>query len=99
MLLAHALALAEARSYLAALADQAASPDASSAYEQTLLTLDWIHGDDAPAHDTIGVTTDRNVLAAIAGSAVEELAHYGVDELHVELVLAMLADARALDAS
>ena len=52
MLLAHAVALAEARTYIAALANGAVSLDASLAYERTLLYLDSIHGDDVPALDT-----------------------------------------------
>ncbi len=51
MLLAHAVALAEARTYIAALADLAVSADASLAYERTLLYLDAIHGDDVPTLD------------------------------------------------
>ena len=41
--------LAQARSYLAALADQASTIDASSAYEHVLIELDRIHGDECPA--------------------------------------------------
>ena len=97
MLLAHAVTLAEARSYVAALADQARSVEASSAYERALLELDWIHGDDVPGLDTSGLTDDRDILLALATSAIEQLATYGVDELQIELLLAALDDARALD--
>ena len=48
MLLAHAVTLAEARSYLAALADQALTFDASVEYERVLLQLDFLHGDFIP---------------------------------------------------
>ena len=48
MLLAHAATLAEARSYLAALADHALTFDASVEYERVLLQLDFLHGDDMP---------------------------------------------------
>ena len=48
MLLAHAVTLAEARSYIAALADEAATFDGSVEYEHALLYLDLIHGDDVP---------------------------------------------------
>src|SRR5215217_8041018 len=52
MLLAHARALAEVRSYLAALADTAGTFEASLEYDRVLLQLDAIHGDDTPAlHD------------------------------------------------
>lgn len=97
MLLAHAVALTEARSYIAALADQARTVEASSAYERALIELDWIHGDDVPALDTFGITEDRDILLVVAVSSVEQLAFYGVDALHIELLLAGLADARALD--
>jgi hypothetical protein len=97
MLLSHAITLAEARSYVAALADQARSADASSGYERVLLELDWIHDDDVPALDTDGLTDDRETLLAVATSAIEQLIDYGVDALQIELVLAMLEYARQLD--
>ena len=98
MLLAHAVALAEARTYLAALADLAVSVGAALAYEQTLLYLDSIHGDDVPALDTTGLIEDRRALHVVAESAIEDLVDHGVDALQVELVLAMLDEARELDA-
>ena len=97
MLLPHAFTLARARSYLAALADQASTIDASSAYEHVLIELDRIHGDGGPAINSDGLTEDRAILLAVATSALEELEHYGVDLLSVELVLAMLDDAYAMD--
>lgn len=97
MLLAHAVTLVEARSYLAALADHARTVEASSAYERALLQLDWIHGDDVPALDTFGLAGDRDLLMAVATSAVDQLAAYGVDALQIELLLAALDDARGLD--
>ena len=97
MLLAHAVTLAEARSYVAALADLARTFDASVEYERVLLQLDWIHGDEFPVLDTTGLTDDRDVLYAVAESAIEELADHGIDALHVELVLDMLDAARAKD--
>jgi hypothetical protein len=97
MLLTHAAVLAEARSYLAVLADHARTVEASSAYERTLIELDWVHGDDSPALDTAGLTDDQDILMADATSAIEQLTTYGVDPLHVELLLAALADAKALD--
>ena len=97
MLLAHAATLAEARSYLAALADHARSVEASSAYERALIELDWVHGDDTPALDTAGITRDCDIVMGLAVCAVQQLADYGVDALHIELVLASLADAHVLD--
>ena len=49
MLLAHAVTLAEARSYVAALADAALTTDASIEYDRVLLQIDFIHGDFIPA--------------------------------------------------
>lgn len=98
MLLAHAVTLAEARSYVAALADRASSEDASAEYERVLLQLDWIHGDYVP-----GITEvpgeHRDVLFAIAEQAIEDLVGHGIDVLQVELVLDMLDAAKALEAS
>jgi hypothetical protein len=97
MLLAHAVTLTAARSYIAALADHARTVEASSAYERALVELDWIHGDDVPALDTYGLTDDRDILMAVASSAIEQFAGYDVDPLRIELLLAALDDARALD--
>ena len=101
MMLAHAVALAQARSYLAALADHAADFEASLGYERTLLHLDAIYGDHVPALDTHldthGLLEDRAGLQRRARSAVEELRGHGIDALKVELVLAMLDGASALD--
>lgn len=97
MLLAHAVTLSEARSYIAALADQAVTFDGSVEYEHALLYLDLIHGDDIPALDTNGLTDDRAILHAIAVSAVKELADHGVDKLQIELLLDMLDMARDRD--
>ncbi len=97
MLLPHAFTVAQARSYLAALADQASTIDASSAYEHVLIDLDRIHGDECPAINSDGLTEDRAILLAVATSALEGLQQYGVDPLSIELILAMLDDAYALD--
>jgi hypothetical protein len=97
MLLPHAQTLAQARSYVAALADRALTIEASSAYERVLLELDRIHGDDCPALDTQNVTDDRDILLAVASNAVEELEDCGVDALSIELILAMLVEAHDLD--
>ncbi len=97
MLLAHAVTLAEARSYVAALADQAQTFGASVEYERLLLQLDWIHGDYIPGISPVA-TDERNALFRIAESAIEDLVEHGVDELRVELVLDMLDAAREKDA-
>ena len=96
MLLSHAVALAEARSYLAALADRARTFDASIEYERALLQLDSIHGDHVPALTPVPVT-NRDLLVHLARAAIEELLGHGVDALQIELVLAMLEAARDKD--
>jgi hypothetical protein len=97
VLLPHALTLGQARTYVAALADQAGSIEASSAYEHVLMELDRIHADDCPALYYDSIAEDQVVLHAVATSAIEGLVQHGVDELDVELVLAMLDDAFVLD--
>jgi hypothetical protein len=97
MLLPHALTLAQARSYIAALADQASTIDASSAYEHVLLEIDRLHGDECPAIDGTGIPDERQILLAVTFDAIEDLQTYGVDALSIELVLAMLDEASALD--
>ena len=67
MLLAHARALAEARSYLAALADTAGTFEASLEYDRVLLQLDAIHGDDTPAlHDVPRADPHHDVNPTLA---------------------------------
>jgi hypothetical protein len=97
MLLAHAVTLAEARSYVAALADAALTTDASIEYDRVLLQIDFIHGDLFPGISPVPVT-DRDVLFEVAESAIEDLVRHGIDSLTVELVLDMLWAARELDA-
>lgn len=97
MLLPHAQTLAQARSYVAALADCSLSLDASSAYEHVLIELDRVHGGECPAADTDGLSDDRDIRLAVDSSAIEELENHGIDPLSVELILAMLNDAHALD--
>ncbi|MEP9362205.1 hypothetical protein ABLE68_04495 [Nocardioides sp. CN2-186] len=97
MLLPHAQTLAQARSYVAALADRALTLDASSAYERVLLELDRVHDDECPALDAEDLTDDRDILLAAASSAIEELQTHGIDPLSVELILAMIVDAHDLD--
>lgn len=97
MLLPHALTLARVRLYLASLADQASSDEASSAYEHVLIELDRVHGDDCPALYYESLADDPANLFGVATSAIEQLGLYGVDALNVELVLAMLDDAYGLD--
>jgi hypothetical protein len=97
MLLAHAVTVSEARSYVAALADHAQTIDASIEYDRVLLQIDFIHGDYIPAI-TQAQVTDRELLFSVAESAIEDLVEHGIDGLTVELVLDMLYAARELDA-
>lgn len=96
MTLAHAYALAEARSRLAALADTAVTFDASVAYEHTLLYLDAVHRDEGPGIDYPDETDPERLLARTE-AAIESLVDHGVDALTVELLLVVLADAREMD--
>lgn len=93
MLLAHAATLAEARSYLAALADQALTFDASVEYERVLLQVDYLHGDFIPGISRVPAYS-RDVLFDVAYAAIEELAEHGIELLSVELLLDMLEAAR-----
>ena len=97
MLLPHARTLCDARSALAVLSDGASCIEASSAYEHVLITLDAIHGDDCPAIDTHGLPDRTDVLLNIAANSLDELKTHGVEELHVELLVALLDNATMLD--
>lgn len=96
MLLAHAIAIAEARSYIAALDDNAKTTLGAIAYDRALIYLDTTHGDHVPALDAVPIA-DPDLLYQLATQAVTDLATYDLDPLHVELTLAYLADAWALD--
>lgn len=96
MLLAHAVVLGEARSYLAALADRAETLDGAPKFERVLLQLDWLHGGVVPPSTTVPVE-DPAILFDLASAAVSNLGTHGVDGLQLEICLAMLETARALD--
>ena len=95
--LEHALTLAQARSFVAALADAAVEDDASAAFERVLIELDWLHDDESPGLDTDGLSDDRDVLYLGATTAIESLVIFGVDALDLELLLVRLEAAHALD--
>ena len=96
MLLSHAVLLAEARSYVAALADRARTFDARMEYERVLLQLDWLHGGKVPPI-TVVPTSDTALLYEVAGDAIGNLAKHRVDRLELEICLAMLEAARTMD--
>lgn len=92
MLLSHAVLYAEARSYLAALADTATGLDASLEYERTLLHLDYLHGGKVTPI-TVVPTSDRAVVYDVARTAITRLVDYGVDRYELAICLSMLAAA------
>jgi len=84
---AFAIALAEARSCLAALADTATSFDESSHYEHLLLDLDAMHEANLPAHYPLA--GQRATLLRRLEVAVDRmLSPGGSDGLRLELLLA-----------
>ena len=96
MLLSHAVLLAEARSYLAALADSATGFDAALEYERVLLQVDSLHHEAVPPI-TVVPSGDRAVLFTVASAAIANLQHHAIDKLDLELCLAMLQAAHDLD--
>jgi hypothetical protein len=95
--LEHAVTLAQARSFVAALADTALDDDASAAFERVLIELDWLHDDESPGLDTGGLGDDRDSLYLGATAAIESLVLFGLDALDLELLLVRLEAAHALD--
>lgn len=93
------ITLVLARSCLAVLATTAATAGAGLKYDQVLIALDGAHGGDVPGLEKDALTSDRRVLFDVAFSAIEDLVEHGVDELQVELVLAMLTDAYDIEAA
>ena len=82
----YAIALAEARSCLAALADAAASFDESIHFEHLLLCLDGMHEHDFPALYLLA--GQRAELMRRLERAVDQMIDLGGDGLSLELVLA-----------
>lgn len=98
MHLAHAIAIAEARSYIAALADTAATILGSVAYDRVLIYLDAAHGDQVPALTEVPII-EPATLYQLAQQSITNLGTYGLDPLHIELTLAYLVDSWTLDHS
>jgi hypothetical protein len=83
--LAYAIALAEARSYLAALADSAADFEESVHYEHLLLDLDRLH----PIGPGLSpVTGTKAALLYRLEAAVDQMIDLGGNGLSLELLLA-----------
>lgn len=97
MLLSHARTLAQARTYLAALADEASNDYSSSSYENVMIHLDRIHRDESPDVYFENVTQDRDIQYDAAVAAIESLKKHGVDPLSIELLLWRLEDAYKQD--
>lgn len=89
MLLSHAVVLAEARSYIAALSDSTSNIYAALEYERVLFQLDSLHGGTVPPI-TVVPAGDRDVLYRVASTAIRNLAEHPVDRFDVELCGAML---------
>lgn len=96
MILAHAITLAESRSYLAALARHARTFEGSLEYGRVLLQLDWTYDDNVPALEVLPLA-DLNLLFYLAQSSLESLTSFGADPLRIELLLDMLRAARERD--
>lgn len=83
------VALTQARSYLAALADQAESVDASTGYQQALQQIDLMYGTHPP--EIIPVPGySRGLLFDLTTNAIEDLSSHGIGLLAVELLLDVL---------
>lgn len=95
----HAITLVLARSCLATLATSASTVAAGLKYDQVLIALDGAHGNDVPGLETDALTKDRRVLFEVAFSAIEDLVAHGVEEIQIELLLAMLTDAYDVEAA
>jgi hypothetical protein len=96
MFLTHAVLLAEARSYVAALADHALTFDGSVEFERVLLQLDELHGGVFPPTTDVPAA-DPAVLYRVACQAIAGLEAHQVDPYRLELCIAMLIAARETD--
>jgi hypothetical protein len=92
MLLNHAVALAECRSYLAALADTAPSGEASLEYQDVLLQLDGLNSGHLPPVTPVP-TENRKVLYTVALKSLGRLEEHGMDPFDLALCQCMLATA------
>lgn len=91
-------ALIRARSYLAALADQAESVDASTGYQQALRQIDLMYGIHTPAIVPVPGYS-RALLFDLTTNAIEDLSSHGIDLLSIELLLDVFELAWLADVS
>src|SRR5699024_7444165 len=80
------IALGEARSCLAALADDAPTDGESAHFDRLLIELDGITGDAGPACSPMA-ETPAGLLSRLE-LATDRLIEYGVDRLSLELIVA-----------
>ena len=98
MLLRHAHTLAQARSFLAALADEASDDDASSAYEHVLIDLDRIHCDECPdVYLDAAHPRPRHPATTSRPPRSRNSSTHGVDPLSVELILGCSTTPTTMD--
>lgn len=87
--LGYLIALGEARSCLAALADSTDDVDLSAHLDRPLIQLDFINRDDGCSR----VTGTRTKLLGCLEDAVDRLVEFGVDRLSLELLLVRAVDS------
>ena len=92
MLLSHAVALAECRSYLTALYATALRVEASLEYQEVLVHLDCLHAGSMPPVAPVP-TDNRNVIYTVALESLGRLEEYGLDPFDLALCQCMLATA------
>lgn len=91
-MLKHAVALAECRSYLAALADTAPTRDAFLDYHGVLLELDWLHEGCLPPITPVP-TQNRHVVYQLAQETLGRLDEHGLDPFSLAMCQCMLSTA------
>lgn len=92
MLLNHAVALAECRSYIAALADTALTEDSLLDYHGVLLELDWLHEGPIPPVTPVP-TANRQVIYQVAQETLGRLEEHGLDRFSLAMCQCMLSTA------
>ncbi len=96
MYLSEAVALAEARSFIAALADTAEMPTARVEYELALIELDSLYDNIVPPI-TVVPSPNRAVTYRIAHEAVARLGQHGLDAFDLAVCTCRLSGAWAAE--